>query len=282
METYANIHDRYTDSKNAAVVIQPLVYESEFSWIEGSSGGAAAILEASRHIDLYDIETQSEVFKQGIHIMQGLDLSDVGSEDMYDAVFIRTMNLLNEEQFPVFLGGDHVLSIPIIDGFIEKYPELSVLHLDARADLLPECEDSSNHPSCVMHRAGRRANLVQIGIRNMDIRERRYLDREKCFFAHDIHDHTFWMNEATDRLNSPVYLSIDLSVFDPAVCPHTTFPEPGGLGWYETLEFLRMVCRRKNLVGLDIMGLCPGDSSQQSDQLSARLLYKLLSYKFFG
>jgi agmatinase len=268
--------------KDSAIVIQSLNYQSEYSWIEGSRRGSSAILEASKTMDLYDIETQSEVFKKGVHLIRAMELTGLKAEEMYDEVFVRTMNLMESEQFPVFLGGDHVLSIPIIDALMEKYADLSILHLDSGADLLPESEGTSYHPSCVMHRASRQANLVQVGIRNMNISERRYLDREKCFFAHDIHDHTFWMNEAIDRLTSPVYLSIDLSVFDPALCPHTTSPEPGGLDWYSTIEFLRMVHRRKNVIGLDIMGLCPGTSSQQSDLLAARLLYKLLSYKYFG
>ncbi|MDX1684068.1 MAG: agmatinase [Saprospiraceae bacterium] len=281
-KTFAGITSQYDKLDNANIILQTIAYDKTSTWGKGAAGGPAAFLEASEHMELYDIETDSEVFRKGIHLCPPLDLNEKTPEDMYDMVLETAEDVLSHGKFPTFFGGEHSISIPIIDAFLDHYKDLTVLHIDAHTDLRPEYEGSAFNHACAMYRASQKANLVQVGIRSMDGSEMEYINREQCYFAHDIYDNTYWRNEALKLITSPVYISFDLDALDPSILPDTGTPEPGGLDWYSTLEFLRMVFNRKNVVGFDIVELCPNENSRASDFLAAKLYYKMLTYKYFG
>lgn len=281
-KTYAGIPDEFHALEKAKVVLQTVAYDGTSTWGKGAEKGPEAFLKASENMELYDIETESEVYRKGIHLMDDLDLTTLSPSGMYDKLKARTSEMLAMDKMPTFFGGEHSITIPILDAFMEKYKNLSVLHIDAHADLRETYEGTPYNHACAVHRASKYANLVQIGIRSMDSSEEEYMDREKTFFAHDIYDNTYWRNEALARLTSPVYITFDLDAFDPSILPATGTPEPGGLDWYSTLEFLRMVFNRKDVVGFDIVELCPNEYSKASDFLAAKLYYKMLSYKYFG
>lgn len=270
--TYAGIPEKLSQPDFAKIGLYPIAYDETSSWGKGADRGPEAFLDASENMELYDIETQSEVYKNGIHLRPTLDLTGMDPDKMYEATLALGRETIEKESFPTFFGGEHSISIGLIDAFLEKYPDLTVLQIDAHADLRPEYEGTPFNHACALYRASRKANLVQVGIRSMDIDERRYLEADQCFFAHDIHDNTFWMGEALSLIKSPVYITFDLDAFDPSILSATGTPEPGGMDWYGTLEFLRMVFRRKNVVGFDIVELCPNPTSMASNMAAASTL----------
>lgn len=280
--TFAGIPEDLGSLDRSRIILQTVAYDGTSTWGKGAEKGPGAFLKAAENMELYDIETESEVFRKGIHLMPEMDLATLKPEAMYERVLSRTKKILEADKFPTFFGGEHSISIPILDAFMEKYDNLTVLHIDAHADLRPEYEGTSYNHACAVYKASQNANLVQVGIRSMDSSEEEYINREQCFFAHDIIDNTYWRNEALAHLTSPVYITFDLDAFDPSILPATGTPEPGGLDWYSTLEFLRMVFNRKEVVGFDIVELCPNPYSKASDFLAAKLYYKMLSYKYFG
>jgi agmatinase len=160
------------------------------------------------------------------------------------------------------------------------YPDITVLQLDAHTDLRPEYNGSLYNHACAVYDASRKTNLIQVGIRSMDISEMKYVNRKKCFFAHEIHGEQDWMDHALKLMTDSVYITLDLDVLDPAIMPSTGTPEPGGLDWYTLMRFLRMVFELKEVKGFDIVELAPIQGNQAPDFLTAKLYYKMLSYKF--
>jgi len=183
-------------------------------------------------------------------------------------------------KYLTFFGGEHSVSIGIIEAYSRVFPGLTVLQLDAHADLRKQYLGSPYNHACALHKASKETNLIQVGIRSMDSCEKQYLDREKCFFAHDIQSDQSWMDKTVRLMGDQVYLTIDLDVLDPSVMPSTGTPEPGGMDWYMIMEYLRKVFRSKNVIGFDIVEFAPLKNLKAPDFLVAKLYYKLLSYKF--
>ena len=154
------------------------------------------------------------------------------------------------------------------------------MHIDAHADLRDSYNGSKFNHACAVHEASQTTNLIQVGIRSMDVIEKTYMDEEKTFFAHDMVNDEYWMDKVIELMSDNVFITFDLDALDPSIMPATGTPEPGGLFWYETLEFLKQVFEEKNVVGFDIVELCPNESDKSSDFLAAKLYYKMLSYKF--
>lgn len=276
--TYAGIPDEFS-SKNAPIVIVPVAYDETSTWGKGADRGPEAFLKASENMELYDIETDTEVYKKGIYlneVLEGFETPDA----MVEAVHQTMKNYLDRGKFVTMIGGEHSVSIGAIRAFNEVYDNLSVLQLDAHTDLRKSYEGSVYNHACAMYEANETTNLVQVGIRSMDHSETLVMDKEKVFFAHEMIANDYWVEDAIDLLTDNVYITFDLDAFDPSVLPATGTPEPGGLMWYETLDFLKKVFEEKNVVGFDIVELCPHTRSQSSDFAAAKLYYKMLSYKF--
>jgi len=183
-------------------------------------------------------------------------------------------------KFVTLLGGEHSVSIGSIRAFARKYNDLTVLQLDAHSDLRPEYEGSKCNHACAMHEASYKTNLVQVGIRSMDVSEVEFLRPENLFTSYDIRKNKYWKEDVTNVLSENVYITIDLDAFDPSIMPSTGTPEPGGLLWNETLDLLKMVFRNANVVGFDIVELAPKEGIHAPDFMAAKLYYKLLSYKY--
>ena len=199
---------------------------------------------------------------------------------MADAVHQETKSYIKKNKFVTIFGGEHSISIGTIRAFNEMFPNLTVLHIDAHADLRKSYEGSSCNHACAVYEASQNSNLIQVGIRSMDIKEKSVMDLDKTYFAHDMAIDDSWMDSAIDQMTDNVFITFDLDAFDPSILPSTGTPEPGGLLWYETLDFLKQVFADKNVVGFDIVELCPNDVDKASDFLAAKLYYKMLSYKF--
>jgi len=279
MRNFAGIEDEYCTFENAATLLQSIPYDGTSTWGKGADKAFPAFLEALENMELYDIETNSEVYQTGVHILPDI-VEDESPEAMVKAVYQSAKENLETGKFTTYFGGEHSVSIGVIRAFQEKFDNLTVLQLDAHADLRKEYDGTPFNHACAVHEASKIANLVQVGIRSMDSCELEYLNREQCYFAQDIHKQTSWMDDSISKMTENVYLTIDLDVFDPSIMPSTGTPEPGGLDWYTVISYLRKVFRQKNVVGFDIVELAPQEGQKAPDFLTAKLYYKLLSYRF--
>jgi agmatinase len=232
-------------------------------------------------MELYDIETDSEVYKQGIHLTDPIT-ENSSPEAMVNEVHAITKDFIKRNKFVTLFGGEHSMSIGSIRAFNECFDNLTVLQIDAHADLRESYEGTKYNHACAVYEANQTTNLVQVGIRSMDVIEKTLMDEEKIFFAHDMVNDEYWTDKVIEAMTENVFITLDLDALDPSIMPSTGTPEPGGLFWYETLEFLKQVFEDKNVVGFDIVELCPNKNDKSSDFLAAKLYYKMLSYKFAG
>ncbi|WP_347173791.1 agmatinase [Polaribacter uvawellassae] len=278
-KTYAGISENFSKIEQSKIVLIPVPYDGTSTWQKGADKGPEAFLDASENMELYDIETDSEVYKEGVYLADAIT-ENSSPEAMVDAVHQTTKQYINKNKFVTLFGGEHSISIGSIRAFNECFDNLSVLHIDAHADLRKEYEGSSCNHACAVYEANQTTNLVQVGIRSMDISEKRVMNLDKVFFAHDMAVNEDWMDDVIDQLTSNVFITFDLDALDSSIMPSTGTPEPGGLFYYETLEFLKKVFEEKNVVGFDMVELCPNPAEKSSDFLAAKLYYKMLSYKF--
>jgi len=265
------------DYDSSRIIIIPVPYDDTSTWIKGSDKGPDAIMEASVNLEFYDIETDTEVHKQGIHTIDPVG-EKRSPEALVDAVYQKTKDIINDRKFPVIVGGNHTVSIGAVKAFTECFPGLSVLQLDAHSDLRQEYEGSCYNHACTMARIGEYAPFIQLGIRSVSAEEMPYIDNERIFYAHKLKYDKSLYQSAIDILSENVYITIDLDVFDPSLIPSTGTPEPGGPDYYELMHFLRDVAAKRNIVGFDIVELCPSTTNKAPDFVAAKIIYQLLSY----
>lgn len=279
MENFAGLSTEFSHYDKAAIAVLPVPYDATSTWVKGADKGPEALLEASVALEWLDIETQTEVYKKGIHTCAAI-LENHSPEVLCDAVEKQVGKLVDDRKFPVTIGGNHTVSIGAIRAMANRYDDLTILQLDAHSDLRNTYEGSELNHACVMYQAKQRASITQVGIRSMCIEETPYVDPHRIFYAHELLFQDDWQELAINTLGTNVYITIDLDVFDPSIMPSTGTPEPGGLDYYRVLWFLRSVFSQRNVVGLDVVELCPNSVNKAPDFLAARLIYQLLTYKF--
>lgn len=278
-KTYAGIPDEFAKLDSSKIVLIPVPFDGTSTWQKGSDKGPEAFLNASDNMELYDIETRTEVYKQGVYLADAIT-ENSSPEAMVEAVHKSVKAFIKRNKFVTIVGGEHSISIGTIRAFNECFDNLTVLQIDAHADLRKSYLGSKYNHACAVYEASQTTNLIQVGIRSMDAIETTVMDEEKTYFAHELATNEFWMDSVIDQMTDNVFITFDLDALDPSILPSTGTPEPGGLFWYETLEFLKKVFEEKNVVGFDIMELCPNPNDKSSDFLAAKLYYKMLSYKF--
>ncbi|MHC4130520.1 MAG: agmatinase [Planctomycetota bacterium] len=271
--------EQHTDYDTAGIVIIPVPYEKTTTYIKETGKGPAAILEAWPNLEFYDIETDTEVYKHGIYIDTPVN-EDISPEEMLHAVADRVATHINNKKFTVLLGGEHTVSIGSARAHTDNFKNITILQLDAHADLRDEYLGSKYNHACTMARIKEFAPIIQVGIRALDAAEKQAIEPEKMFFAKDIYNNTAWIKKVIDQLTDNVYITIDLDALDPSIMPSVGTPEPGGLLWYDVLALLKAVSEKKSIVGFDLVELCPQPGSIASNFTAAKLIYKLLSYKF--
>ncbi len=276
---YGGLPNEYSNLEVSKVVVIPVPYDGTSTWGKGADKGPEALLEASANMELYDIETDSEIYKIGIHTASPVDEKS-SPENMVNAVQKSASQFLKLGKFIVGVGGEHSVSTGFVRAYAEIYDDLCVLQLDAHTDLRPEYEGTPYSHASIMSRVSEICPFVQVGIRSMDTIELPFITKENLFLAEDIYGRTDWMEKAISKLRNNVFVTIDLDVFDPSIMPSTGTPEPGGMLWYEVIRFLKMVNEQKNIVGFDVVELAPDENNKAPDFLASKLIYKLLSYKF--
>lgn len=276
---FGGLPKEFSDYKKSKITVLPIPFDKTSSWQKGADKGPRAMIDASRNVELYDIETNSEVYKKGIFTDKPIKAAT--SALMVKKAYEKTLELLNDNKFVVALGGEHSVSVGVIKAYAEKFKDLSVLHLDAHSDRRDSYEgDKLSHASAMARAEEAVKDVISIGIRSMDSSELKSIKKDKIFYAEEIRKSDDWIKNATGKLSKNVYITIDLDVFDSSIMPSTGTPEPGGLNWYQVIDLLKEVSKSKNIVGFDVVELMP-TFNKAPDFLAAKLIFKLLSYKFF-
>jgi N1-aminopropylagmatine ureohydrolase len=271
-----------TDFANARVVILPIPLDRTTSYVPGTRNGPHEILVASSHMELWDEETQTDVHSIGIFTLPEMEFPFASMDDVVAEIRRVTAELVNRGKFPVILGGEHSITPAVVGAVAAKYPGLSVLQIDAHADLRESFMGTPHSHACAMRRTLEFASTTQVGVRSLSPEEAAAAPslQTQIFYDFNMRQNADWIDRVVDSLSETVYVSIDVDGFDPAIMPATGTPEPGGLSWYEGLTLLRRVIERRTVVGCDIVELSPIPGNVGPNFLCAKLIYKILSYRF--
>ncbi len=265
----------------ARVAILPVPFEKTTSFGKGTALGPRAVLEVSPYLETYDEELEVEPFEAGIATMPALDFNGSIEAD-FETITRKTGQLIDDGKFVIAIGGEHSISFPLYRAYHQRFKNLSVIQFDAHADLREQYQGTPYSHASVMKRIySLNKNIVQLGIRALSLEEAKLIKSGtiKTVFAHQMYQR--WPAEVLDSLTENVYLTFDVDFFDPAILPATGTPEPGGFFWPETLQFLKKLFETKNVVGVDVVELSPQPGTTHSEFTVAKLIYKLIAYKFF-
>jgi len=275
--------EEFSGFDNARILVWPVSYEGTVSYGGGTGKGAMAIINASRNMELYDDETDAEIYRLGIHTVDESPSIDP-PEQMMNSLYDRARELVASGKFVTMIGGEHSVSAPVIRAHAEKYQNLSVLQIDAHADLRDSYDGTPHSHASIMARVVKdlRIPSVQVGIRSISVEEARVVDElpTRIFWARDIVGRSDWWDDAVDGLTENVYLTVDIDGLDPSLVSATGTPEPGGLGWYETIGLIRTLARKRNVVGMDLTEYSYVEGQDASAFLCAKLIYKTLGFVF--
>ncbi|HGE69681.1 TPA: agmatinase [Candidatus Poribacteria bacterium] len=273
-----------SEFNSANIIIFPVPYEGTVTYGSGTGNGPKAIIEASFHVELYDDELDYEPYLFGIHTLPELRKGFSRPDTMFRAVQEKGIELAESGKFIIMLGGEHSITSGMVSAFAKVYDNISVLQLDAHADLRNSYNGSLYNHACVMRRILDYCPIVQVGIRSLSMAEKRFIERSglTVFFMKDIHKTDDWIDSAIDKLTENVYLTIDLDVLDPSIMPSVGTPEPDGMLWAELMNFIKKLSEKRKIIGCDIVELSPQTGNYAPDFLSAKLLYKVIGYKFLA
>ncbi len=271
-----------TDFENARVVILPIPLDRTTSYVPGTRTGPHEILVASSHMEIWDEETQTDVHSIGICTLPEMELPFATMDEIVAEIRRVTSELVSRGKFPFVLGGEHSITGPIVAAVAGKHPGLSVLQIDAHADLRDSYMGTPHNHACAMRRVLDSAKATQVGIRSLSTEEAAAVPSLKTtiFYDFNMRQDPKWIDRVVESLSDTVYITIDADGLDPAIMPAVGTPEPGGLSWYEILALLRRVIESKKVVGCDLVELCPMPGNVSPNFLCARLLYKILTYRF--
>lgn len=279
MRTFAGIPEKYASLDGSEIVLQAVPYDGTSTWGKGADKGPEAFLKAAENMELYDIITDSEVYKKGVYLAPPLESFD-SPEDMVNSVHQTVGSFLKKKKFVTLFGGEHSISIGSIRAFREEFDDLTVVQVDAHADLRPEYEGTPYNHACALAEASKTTNLLQVGIRSMDSSEVPHMNKKKVYFMHDIYSDEDWIKDVVKQCTKKVYITIDLDAFDIGLMPSTGTPEPGGLQYYTVLKLIKQIAKKHRIVGFDIVELAPNPNNQAPDFLAAKLYYQILSLIF--
>ncbi len=271
-----------TDFEHARVIIFPVPLDRTTSYVPGTRNGPQEILVASSHMELWDEETQTDVHSIGIFTLPEMEFPFATLDEVMKEIQRVASELVARDKFIVALGGEHAITGPLVAAVAARHPGLSVLQIDAHADLRQTFMGSPHNHACAMRRVVEHAPATQVGIRSLSTEEAAAAPTlpTTIFYDYKMRQDPNWMDRVVDSLSETVYITIDVDGFDPAIMPATGTPEPGGLSWYEGLSLLRRVIERRKVVGCDIVELSPMPGNVAPNFFCAKLIYKILSYRF--
>lgn len=287
LPVFLGLPAKYTDKTNARVHIIPVPYEATTSYGKGTEFGPLALLEASQEVELFDDELWAEPFKIGVHTSDPVRMEPVSSdtEEPFSELYETVKPLIDTDKFPIILGGEHSLTLGAVKAAADRYQDLSILQIDAHCDLRPEYMGNPHSHASVSYQIYHSLPnplITQVGIRNLSAEEAKWMENEhpniKIYWARTQDKWNF--HDIVNTLSDNVYLTIDVDGLDPSIMPSTGTPEPGGMGWYQLMELIKVLCVKKNVVAADIVELAPIKGISAPDFLAAKLAYKLIGYRF--
>jgi len=285
-QNFLGIDREMSSYGSSQIVVLPVPYEHTVSYGGGTGRGPRAILDASRYVEYYDEELETELCRKvGISTLPPLNLAQSSGEKAILKIYEAVNRILADGKFIAVLGGEHTISQAPIRAHLEKYPDLSVLHVDAHADLRESYEGSRFSHACIMARVCEfmdPARIVQAGIRALSPEEAEFIRTSgiATLYAHDIRAMGDWIPAVLPKLTDHVYVTFDVDGLDPSIMPSTGTPEPNGLFWAETMKLLRLVGEQRSIVGFDVVEFAPNKTVQHPDYTAAKLTYKLMNYAF--
>jgi agmatinase len=279
---YGGLLPEESDFARAQVVILPIPYEQTTTYGTGTKEGPQALIDASRHMELYDEELDYEVYQVGIHTLRELATVASGPQAMLERITEVARELLDHGKFVVGLGGEHTISVGLVRAYAERFPALSVLQFDAHGDLRDSYQGTPYNHASVLRRIWEIVPAVQVGIRSLSREEAAWVKarQARLFFASEVVGSLSIATAISDALTDDVYITICLDGLDPSIMPSVGTPEPGGLGWYDILRIVRRVAETRHIVGFDVVELFPIPGNIAPDFLAAKLVYKVLGYRF--
>jgi agmatinase len=277
---FAGLEPPYSDLRQAKAVILPVPYDSTSEWRSGSRHGPQAIIDASEYLELYDLELDREIYKVGISTLPRVEPLLGSPQDMIDRVYKMVKDLIQKEKLVVLLGGEHSLSLGAVRAFKEAFPTLSVLQLDAHADLRDEYLGTRYGQACVMRRILEVCPICQVGVRSLSWEEKQFSAQKKLksLYMSDLASGRGSIDWILNSLSQDVYITMDVDVLDPSIMPAVGTPEPEGMSWRQILDIVKSITLRKHVVGFDLMEFCPAEGSSSCGFLLAKLVYKLIGH----
>lgn len=270
-----------SDYRKARYAVLPIPYDGTVSFQVGTRNGPRAIITASQQVELFDEEYKREFFAAGIATLPPLAPEMSGPRQMHEAIHEAARKIVRDGKFLISLGGEHSISSGLVRAVLGKHKRLSVLQVDAHADLRAEYEGTPYSHASVMRRVAEMGvPLVQVGIRNYSLEEHKFITKAKLspISVRELRENPDWIQEAVDGLTDEVYVSIDIDGFDPAYAPGTGTPEPGGMDWFEVTLLLKAVAMNRRIVAADVVEVLPLPGSAQTEFLAAKLIYKLIAH----
>lgn len=278
---FLGLNAKQSAYKTARFAVLPVPYDATTTYLSGARFGPAAVISASQQVEWFDDEVQAECHRCGIATLEPVEPNSDGPEAMHQDIFKRARTAVRDGKFVFGLGGEHGVTSALVRAAMTRYKKLSVLQIDAHADLRNTYQGSRYSHACVMRRiVDLGADIVPVGIRSFSAEENRFMKRARIepITARECHMDDDWIDRVLNQLSDSVYITIDIDGFDPSFAPGTGTPEPGGLDWYQVTGLLRLVAAEKNVVGADLVEVMPIPGQCVTEFLAARLMHKLMAY----
>ena len=268
--------------EDSEIVILPVPVDRTTSYVGGTRNGPREILQASSHMELWDEELGVDVHSRGIFTLPEMELPFGEMAPMLDEIRRVAGEVIDRGKFLVTLGGEHSITPPLVAAAAARHKGLTVLQIDAHADLRDAFMGTRHNHACAIRRTLEIAPVTQVGIRSLSTEEAEAAPRlsTRIFYDWSMREDPRWIDAVVDTLRDPVYITIDVDGMDPAIMPATGTPEPGGLSWYELLRLLRTTIQRRHVVACDVVELSPLPGVMAPNFLCAKLVYKILTYRF--
>jgi agmatinase len=279
--TFLDTPPEQADLSAARVVVVPVPYDGTTSYRGGARDGPTAILDASRHLEDYDLELDRDISLVGIHTAPEISPDASGPEALIDQVRRAVLSVAERGKLAALLGGEHTIAIGAVKALAQVHSDLSVLCLDAHADLRDTYLGTAWGHASVNRRLHDICPIALAGVRSLSASERGFakdVGLPLFYWGGPTTDLEDLLEEVLEALSSQVYVSIDLDVFDPSVMAAVGTPEPGGLGWREVTWLLKAVADRRQVVGFDVAELSPNEGPEACAYTAAKLAYKLMGY----
>jgi agmatinase len=278
-DNFLGLDGKAADYRAARFAVLPVPYDATTSFGVGTREGPRAIITASQQVELYDEHLGRESWQAGVATLDPLEPDSRGPQQMVERVYRAAKRVVADGKFLLGLGGEHSISSGFVRAVHTSYKDLSVLQIDAHADLRDEFHGSPYSHASVMRRIHDLGiPAVAVGIRNYSKQEANFIRKagKPVFSSATCHTSPTWIDDAVARLSPNVFVTIDIDGFDPAYAPGTGTPEPGGLDWHQVTALLAAVAERRRIVAADLVEVRPIPPNTVTEFLAAKLLYRLI------